>query len=100
MDINDPAQTASFLSISMNPVMAWAAKGSEVFVTTQPLPRAARLMMEVSSLLVLATFALWMEGKIRLLGLAVFIVFTLSFAGCIPQPTAALEALQSFQWKF
>jgi hypothetical protein len=87
MDINNPTETASFFSVAMNPVMAFATKCREIFIAAKPLTNPASLMVEISGFLTLATFTLWVEGKIRLLLLGILFVFTLAFFGCTPQPT-------------
>jgi hypothetical protein len=92
--INDPAKAASFFAVGMNPVMAFAAEGGKVFVATEPLSRATSLVMNILAVFIFATLTLWVEGKIRLLCLAILAVFTLALGGCMPQPSAA------FQWSF
>ena len=84
----------------MDFVMTLATGGSKELVAAQPLSYAPRLVMDVLTLFVFATLTAWVEGKIRLLCFCILLVFTLAFAGCIPQPSAALEALRSFQGSF
>ena len=98
--INNPAQSPCFLAIGMNPVMAFATEGREVFVSAEPLARASSFVVYVLALFIFATLALWMEGKIRLLCLAILTVFALALGGCIPQPSSALETLRSFKGSF
>jgi len=98
--INNPSKTAGFFSISMAPIVALATERSKVFVATQPLATSSSLVMNILALFIFATFANWVEGNIRLLCLGILIVFTLALGGCIPQPSAALEALRSFQGSF
>ena len=80
--------------------MALKTKGGEIFIAAQPLAAPSSLVMNVVALFVFAALASWVEGKIRLLCLAILLVFTLALGGCIPQPSAALEALRSLQWSF
>lgn len=100
MGIDDPTQASGFFSVGMAPIMALATKGGKELIAAEPLAYAPRLVMDVLTLFVFATLTAWVEGKIRLLCFAILLVFTLAFAGCIPQPSAALEALRSFQWSF
>jgi len=86
MNIDNPTEAASFFSVTMNPIVAWAAKCREAFVAIKPLTNPASLMVEISGFFTLATLALWVEGKIRLLLLGILFVFTLAFWGCSPQP--------------
>jgi hypothetical protein len=86
MDIYNPAQTPSLFPVAMNPIMAWSAECSKVFIPTEPLATAPRLVMDVVAGFVFATLALWMEGKIRILYLGVLVVLLCAFRGCSPQP--------------
>lgn len=97
MGVNDPALLAGEIGIGVDFIMAMKTEGGKELVAIEPLSYAPRLVMDVVTLFVLATFTAWVEGKIRLLCFCILLVFTLSFAGCIPQPSAALEALRSFQ---
>jgi hypothetical protein len=98
--INNPTKTAGFFAIGMNPVMALAAQSGEMVIAAQPLAASARLVVDVLALFIFATLTAWVEGKIRFLCLGILFVFTLALGGCIPQPSAALEALRSFQGSF
>ena len=100
MGINDPTQASSIFSISMTPIMALATERSKELIAAEPLSYAPRLVMDILALFVFATLTLWVEGKIRLLCFCILLVFTLAFAGCIPQPSAALESLRSFKGSF
>ena len=100
MGINDPAQSSGLFSIGMAPIMALATEGSKELIAAEPLSYAPRLVMDILTLFIFATLTAWVEGKIRLLCFAILLVFTLAFAGCIPQPSAALESLRSFKGSF
>lgn len=100
MGINDPSLFSGDGWIGMHFLMTLKAQGGKELIATEPLAYAPRLVMNVVTLFVLATFTAWVEGKIRLLCFAILVVFTLAFAGCIPQPSAALEALRSFEGSF
>ena len=100
MGIDDPTQASGFFSVGMNPIMALATKSGKEFVAVQPLAHATSLVMNIVAIFVFATLTAWVEGKIRLLCFAIFLVFTLAFAGCIPQPSAALESMRSFKGSF
>ena len=89
--INNPTKAAGLFAIGMNPVVALAAQGGEMVIAAQPLTASTRLVMDVVALFVFATLTAWVKGKIRLLCLAILLVFTLALGGCIPQPSAALE---------
>ena len=86
MDINNPTETASLFAILVQKIMAFTTKCREIFVAIKPLTNPASFMVEISGFLTLATLALWVEGKIRLLCFAILIVFALAFWGCSPQP--------------
>jgi hypothetical protein len=94
--INNPTKPSCFFTILMNPIMAPTAKGSEMIIAAQPLANPSSFVMNVLALFVFATLTSWVEGKIRLLCLCILLVFTLALGGCIPQPSAAFEALRSF----
>ena len=98
--INNPAQSSGLLAVGVNPIVAFATESREVFVSAEPLSRASSFVVYVLALFIFATLTLWVEGKIRLLCLAILTVFTLAFGGCIPQPSSALEALRSFKGSF
>ena len=100
MTIQNPPLFPSEVRISMDFIMALATGGSKELVAAQPLSYAPRLVMDILALFVFATLTAWVEGKIRLLCFCILLVFTLAFAGCIPQPSAALESLRSFQGSF
>jgi hypothetical protein len=89
MDIYNPAQTPSLLPVAMNPIMALSAQCGKIFVSAEPLAIAPRLVMDVVAVLVFATLALWVEGKIRILYLGVLVVLLCAFRGCCPQPAAS-----------
>ena len=94
--INNPTKTAGFFTILVDPIMAPTAKGGEMIVAAQPLANPSSFVMNVLALFIFATLASWVEGKIRLFCLGILLIFTLALGGCIPQPSAALEALRSF----
>ena len=98
--INNPALLTGQHPISVNFIMASSTSRRKKLVTAKPLPNPARFMMDVLALGLLAPLANWVEGQIGLLNLCILLVFTLALGGCIPQPSAALEALRSFQWSF
>lgn len=87
--INNPTQPSGFFTINMNPIMALTTQGSKIFVFTQPLTHPASLMMNVAAFFVLATLALWVEGKIRIFYLIILAVLLCAFWGCSPQPAAS-----------
>lgn len=97
MGVNDPALFAGENGIGMHFIMAMKTEGGKELVAAEPLSNAPRPVMDVITLFVFATLTAWVEGKIRLLCFCILLVFTLAFAGCIPQPSAAFEALRSFQ---
>jgi hypothetical protein len=89
MDIYNPAQTPSLFPIGMQKIMAFSTQCSKVFVSTEPLATAPRLVMDIVAGFVFATLALWMEGKIRILYLGVLVVLLCAFRGCSPQPAVS-----------
>jgi len=100
MGINDPTQSSGLFSVGVAPIMALATEGGKELIAAEPLSYAPRLVMDVLTLFIFATLTAWVEGKIRLLCFAILLVFTLAFAGCIPQPSAAFESLRSFKGSF
>ena len=98
--INNPTKAAGFFAIGMNPVMALAAQSGEMVIAAQPRTHSPSLVVDVLAFGLLAPLANWMESQVGLLNLCILLVFTLALGGCIPQPSAALEALRSFQGSF
>lgn len=84
--INDPSKATSLSPVSMNPIMTLSTKCREILVTSEPLAIAPSLVMYIVTGFVLATFAFWVEGKVRLFYFAVLIVLLVAFLGCTPQP--------------
>jgi hypothetical protein len=100
MGVNDPALFASENGIGVNFLMAMKTQCGKELIAAEPLSYAPRLVMDMVALFVFATLTVWVDGKIRLLCFCILLVFALALGGCIPQPSAALEALRSFQWSF
>jgi hypothetical protein len=98
--INNPALLAGGYGISVASIVTRATQRSKKLITTKPLSDSPRFMVDVLALGFLAPLANWVEGQIGLFNLCILLVFTLALGGCIPQPSAALEALRSFQWGF
>ena len=98
--INNPTLLAGDLGISVASIVTRATQRSKKLVAAKPLARTPRLVMDVLTLGFLAPLAYRVEGQIGLLNLCILLVFTLALGGCIPQPSAAFEALRPFQWSF
>jgi hypothetical protein len=98
--INNPALLTGGYGISVARIVTRATQRSKKLVTAKPLPNSSSLVVDVLALGLLAPLANRVESKIGLLNLCILFVFTLALGGCIPQPSAALEALRSFQWSF
>lgn len=98
--INNPALLAGGYGISVDFIMASPTNRSEVFIAAKPWANSSRLVVNVLAFILSAAFAYGMEDKIRLFCLCVLLVFTLALGGCIPQPSAAFEALRPFEWSF
>jgi len=98
--INNPALLAGQCPISVNFVMATPTHRRKKLVTAKPLPNSPSFVMDILAFGFLAPLANWVESHVGLLNLCILLVFTLALGGCIPQPSAALEALRSFQWDF
>ena len=98
--INNPALLAGGYGISVDFVMASSTSRRKKLVTAQPRTNPPRFVVDVLALGFLAPLAYRVESQIGLFNLCVLLVFTLALGGCIPQPSAALEALRSFQWSF
>jgi hypothetical protein len=100
MGVNDPALFTGGNGIGMNFLMAMKTQCGKELIAAEPLAYAPRLVVDMVALFIFATLTAWVEGKIRFLCFAILLVFTLAFAGCIPQPSAALESLRSFKGSF
>ncbi len=98
--INNPALLAGNNSVLMDGIMATPTHRRKVLIKAQPLANSPRLVVNVLTLGFLAPFAYRVESQVGILNLCILLVFTLALGGCIPQPSAALEALRSFQWSF
>lgn len=98
--INNPALLAGGCGISVASIVTRATQRGKKLVTAKPLARTSRFMMDILTFGFLAPLAYWVESQIGFLNLCILLVFTLALGGCIPQPSAALEALRSFQWSF
>ena len=98
--INNPPLLAGRNAIFVDGIMAGPTHRSKVFVATQPRSHSPSLMVDILALGFLAPLAYWVENHVGLFNFCVLLVFTLALGGCIPQPSAALEALRSFQWSF
>ena len=100
MNIYNPASPPCFFGILVAKIMTLSTHCRKKLVTAKPLPDSPRFMMDVLAFGFLAPLANRVEGHVGLLNLCILLVFTLALGGCIPQPSAALEALRSFQWGF
>jgi hypothetical protein len=98
--INNPTLLASQNPVFMDGIMATPTNRRKVFVAAKPLSNPPRFMVDVLTLGFLAPLAYRVESQIGLFNLCILLVFTLAFGGCIPQPSAALEALRSFEGSF
>jgi hypothetical protein len=98
--INNPALLAGGNSVFMDGVMATPTHRRKKLVTAKPLANSSCFVVNVLAFGFLAPLTNLVESKIGLLNLCILLVFTLALGGCIPQPSAALEALRSFQWSF
>jgi len=94
--INKPAQSSGLFAILMNPAMASRTKSRKKIVAVKQRPVALGFVVNFGGLFFLATLAHRVEGQIGFANLCILLVFTLALGGCIPQPSAALEALRSF----
>lgn len=100
MGINDPTQSSGLFSVGVTPIMALATESGKKLVTAKPLANSSCFVVDILAFGFLAPLASRVESKIGLLNLCILLVFTLALGGCIPQPSAALEAMRSFQWSF
>ena len=98
--INNPALLAGQHPISVNFIMAGSTSRRKKLVTAKPLPNSSSFVVDILALGFLAPLTKRVESKIGLLNLCILLLFTLALGGCIPQHSAALEALRSFQWSF
>jgi hypothetical protein len=100
MRIYNPTCPPSFFGVLVAKIMATPTYRRKKLVTTKPLSDSPSLMMDVLAFGFLAPLTNRVESHVGLLNLCILLVFTLALGGCIPQPSAALEALRSFQWGF
>jgi hypothetical protein len=98
--INNPALLTGQHPISVNFIMAGSTGRSKKLVTAKPLPNSSSFVVDVLAFGFLAPLTNRVESHVGLLNLCILLVFTLALGGCVPQPSAALEALRSFQWSF
>lgn len=98
--INDPTLLAGGCGISVASIVTRATQGRKKLVAAKPWANPPRFVVNVLTLGFLAPLAHRVESQIGLLNFCILLVFTLAFGGCIPQPTAALEALRPFEWSF
>jgi hypothetical protein len=98
--INNPALLSGFPAVFMYPAMAPRTKSRKKIVAIKQRPMALCFMVDFGSFYFLASLAHRVESQIGFANLCILLVFTLALGGCIPQPSAALEALRSFQWSF
>ncbi len=98
--INDPALLAGFSAILMDKVMTGPTKRSKQAVVTKVAPITPRLVMNVLTFRLLAFLTHGMQCQVGFFYLCILLVFTLALGGCIPQPSAAFEAIGPFQWSF
>ena len=98
--INNPALLAGFPPVSVAKIMAGSAKRGKKTVITKVATNPACLMMDVLTLRLLAFLAHGMQCQVGFFYLCILLVFTLALGGCIPQPSAAFEAIRPFEWSF
>jgi hypothetical protein len=98
--INDPALLAGFSAILVDKVMAGSTKRGKKAVVAKVAPNPTRLMMDILTLRLLAFLTHGMQCQVGFFYLCILLVFTLALGGCIPQPSAAFEAIGPFQWSF
>jgi hypothetical protein len=98
--INDPALLAGFSAILVDKVMAGSTKRGKQTVVTKIATNPARPMMDILTLRLLAFLAHGMQCQVGFFYLCILLVFTLALGGCIPQPSAAFEAIRPFEWSF
>lgn len=98
--INNPALLTGGNSVFMDCVMATPTHRRKKLVTAKPLPNSSSFVVDVLAFGFLAPLTNRVESQVGLLNFCILLVFTLALGGCIPQPSAALEALRSFQWGF
>lgn len=91
---------SGFAAIGMNFVMAKSTKRGKQAVVTKVAPHPTRLMMNILTLRLLTFLADGVQCQVGFLHLCILLVFTLALGGCIPQPSAAFEAIRSFEWSF
>ena len=98
--INKPPQPSGLLAILMYPTVASRTKSRKKIVAVKQRPVALGLVVNFGGPFFFATLAHRVEGQIGFANLCILLVFTLALGVCIPQPSAALEALRSFQGSF
>jgi hypothetical protein len=98
--INNPTLLAGQNAVLMDGIMASPTNSREEFIAAKPWAHPSSFVVNVLTLGFLAPLAHRVESQIGLLNFCILLVFTLALGGCIPQPSAALEALRPFEWSF
>ena len=89
--INNPSLLTGLNSVLMNFVMTQSTKRGKVLRKAKPLTNPSGLMVDVCRLGLLASLAYRVESEVGIANLCILLVFTLAFAGCIPQPASTFK---------
>ena len=84
--INNPSLLTSHNPVLMDGIVAGPTKRSKVFIKAKPLANPSGLVVDVCRLGLLASLAYRVESEVGIANLCILFVFTLAFAGCVPQP--------------
>ena len=94
--INNPSLLTGRNSVFMDFTMTKSAKRSKVFIKAKPLPNPSGLVVDVCRLGLLASLAYRVDSEVGIANLCILFVFTLAFAGCVPQPAFTFKWGSSF----
>jgi hypothetical protein len=75
----------------MDGIVTGSTKCGKVLRKAQPLANPSGFMVDVCRFGLLASLAYRVESEVGIANLCILLVFTLAFAGCIPQPASTFK---------
>jgi len=94
--INNPSLLTGRNSVFMDFTMTGSTKRGKVLIKAKPLANPSGLVVDVCRLGLLASLAYRVESEVGIANLCILFVFTLAFAGCVPQPAFTFKWGSSF----
>ena len=96
MRIHNPTCPPRFFRVLMAKIVTGSTKRSKVLVKAKPLANPSGLVVDVCRLGLLASLAYRVDSEVGIANLCILFVFTLAFAGCVPQPAFTFKWGSSF----